>query len=289
MDRYENTDPESSRVILENVVRERSELDSMQNTQGHSSIRRTAFGDFHEIGEELPYTQPRSNRAELAGYASPSGPWNNMPRSPPPQRNDTAGVRSPAPSMASSNLNTPFDSLSGFQSFPGADDTPGQTRRGSMTFEPNPQKFKPVESEQFLPAYVIDNFQKSNPDQDGFFCVFQKTYLLKSDGKTKHEGPLPSNQTSLWVPDQVIGHLFEVTMWGSLIYHGPFQDNDKEFVRYWGKRSTIKELENPVSEFNSFLWSVCHNFTAMLTAPQFRLPKYSNPQIQTSPDWFEPL
>ncbi|KAK6541688.1 hypothetical protein TWF694_007481 [Orbilia ellipsospora] len=214
---------------------------------------RTNFDDFHELAEELPHTQPRSTRAELPGYASSSGPWGNTLRSPPLQRNDRQGARSPAPSMQSSTMNTPLDTLSGFHTFHEGEDEQGRTGTGPTTPEPRGQSFEPVESSQFLPAYVIDNFVKKNPDQDGFFCVFQKTYLLKSDGRTRHEGFLPSNQTSLWVPDQVIGHVFEVTLWGSLIYHGPFQDNEKDFVRYWGKRATIKELGDPMLESNSFL------------------------------------
>ncbi|EPS41203.1 hypothetical protein H072_4924 [Dactylellina haptotyla CBS 200.50] len=142
---------------------------------------------------------------------------------------------------------------------------------------PPKPNFVPEESPQIIPPYVIDNYLRGNGDseKDGFFCVFKKTYVLKSDGKTKHEGPIPSNQSTLWVADKVMGHLFEVTLWGSLVYHGLFRDNEKDFTAYWSKKSVIKELRNPMFDNPKFFWIHYrnHEFDALIR--HVDLPKAS--------------
>ncbi|KAF3925103.1 hypothetical protein AA313_de0209878 [Arthrobotrys entomopaga] len=107
----------------------------------------------------------------------------------------------------------------------------------------------------------MDNYLKANPGKNGFFCVFRKTYILRSDGRTPYDGfVLPVNETTLWRADKVFGHLFEVTTWGTLVYHGQFQDNDKEFVSYWSQNSALKEVKAPTSDDET------HAFFSMMPA-----------------------
>ncbi|KAK6534667.1 hypothetical protein TWF281_005973 [Arthrobotrys megalospora] len=249
--RYETAELNSSMTLVEDAVRQRNEgLESYElDGQGHSGY---GLDNLHEMpvpgfgGSSYAYTELPTRPSTTSPMNDASSP---LPRQTVPPSRSAAG--------ASPTLNTPFDAFDTSEFYwntnPSTASAVPPTAAQPQYPRPPRRRFRPVESPQFLPEYVIDNFLKANPDQDGFFCVFKKTYVLKSDGKTIHEGPLPANQTTLWRADKVIGHLFEVTRWGSMVFHGPFQDNEREFTGYWGKKSTIKEVKKPMDDAHSFL------------------------------------
>ncbi|KAK6362001.1 hypothetical protein TWF730_005705 [Orbilia blumenaviensis] len=263
--RYETAELTSSIVLVENAVRQRND-----DTEAYEL---DAQGSHHESGldnlQEMPvpsYGGPAYTYAELPARTTPTTSSMNGASSPRPAsvnyRQAVAASRSTT--AASPSLHTPFDAFDNPEYYWNPDQTASAiptTQAAPAPLPPPPsqsyprkKRFKPIESSQFLPEYVADNFIQANPDQDGFFCVFRTTYVLRSDGKTIHEGHLPANQTTLWKADRVSGHLFEVTWWGSMIYHGPFQDNEREFTTYWGRKSTIKAVVEPTNDTHSFLF-----------------------------------
>ncbi|KAK6506990.1 hypothetical protein TWF481_005446 [Arthrobotrys musiformis] len=230
--RYETAELVSSITLVQDAVREREEGEEFESHElpGRGTYPGHGLGNFHEIPTTARPTNP-----------SPS------PSSPPPNPRQTGPAGRPG-----ATLNNPFNAFDTpeFYWHPASPTTTTPTAHAAPPPPPPPprRRYKPVESPQFLPEYVVDNFLKANPGQDGFFCVFRKTYILKSDGMTTHEGALPANQTTFWRADKVLGHLFEVTEWGSLVYHGPFKDDESEFVGYWSKKSTIKAVSPPENE-----------------------------------------
>ncbi|KAK6541687.1 hypothetical protein TWF694_007480 [Orbilia ellipsospora] len=243
MEHFAPFTPNNSRIsiidsLVENAILQRnygSEEYLALNNSGNPNL-----DDPCELPGSYPYT-------ELPTRPATGSPVNNQFR--PPNR--------PQPGLASPSLDTPFDSTGGFWSPP--QNTP-QTNQGSRS---RGRRFRPVESSEFLPEYVIDNYLKANPGKDGFFCVFRKTYVLRSDGRTPFDGfVLPVNQTTLWRADQVFGHLFEVTTWGALVYHGEFQDNDRDFLSYWSQKSVLKELKAPDCEDESHAFFIPNSLTA---------------------------
>ncbi|KAF3935608.1 hypothetical protein ABW19_dt0204380 [Dactylella cylindrospora] len=80
--------------------------------------------------------------------------------------------------------------------------------------QPKPKPFKPIESDKFIPEYSIDGFFKTNPYKKARFRVFKYDKQLGNGNVSFLDSP-PGTA--------VFGHTFEVTWWGSLVYHGPFE------------------------------------------------------------------
>ncbi|KAK6350752.1 hypothetical protein TWF718_003940 [Orbilia javanica] len=276
--RYENSELTSSIILVEDAVRQRDESVETYELDGGSHGFETSGQGLENLHEmSVPSFDGSTYRyAELPVRPPTTSPINDPSSPPPPQasrqtispsqstygsslssRNFNASSTLKNPFNASSTLKNPFNAFDPeFFWSPNPTASPAPTPQLPPRQQPVPprRRYKPIESPQFLPEYVVDNFLKANPGHDGFFCVFKKTYILKSDGKTTHEGLLPSNQTTLWKPDKVVGHLFEITWWGSMIYHGPFQDNEREFTGYWSRKSIIGCVKKPIDDYNVFLY-----------------------------------
>jgi len=104
------------------------------------------------------------------------------------------------------------------------------------------------ESDRIIPSYVVDRFLKQNPRAKGYFCVFQPTFTLERDTSIVFDGLLP--QSSLvkgWKGGCIVGHLFEMTWWGTLRYYGKFREEREKFGKDWETAfgGSIVDITNP--------------------------------------------
>ncbi|RPA90646.1 hypothetical protein L873DRAFT_399738 [Choiromyces venosus 120613-1] len=104
------------------------------------------------------------------------------------------------------------------------------------------------ESDRIIPSYVVDSFLKQNPRAKGYFCVFQPTFALERDMSIVVDGLLPQSSTLKgWKGGYLVGHLFEMTWWGTLRYYGKFREEREKFGKDWESTfgGCIAEVNNP--------------------------------------------
>ncbi|KAG0131856.1 hypothetical protein HOY82DRAFT_484517 [Tuber indicum] len=104
------------------------------------------------------------------------------------------------------------------------------------------------ESDRIIPSYVVDRFLKQNPRAKGYFCVFQPTFALERDLSIIVDGLLPQSSTLRgWRGGCIVGHLFEMTWWGTLRYYGKFREEREKFGRDWENKfgGCIADVTNP--------------------------------------------
>lgn len=104
------------------------------------------------------------------------------------------------------------------------------------------------ESDRIIPSYVVDRFLKQNPRAKGYFCVFQPTFALERDMSIIVDGLLPqSSMLKGWKGGCIVGHLFEMTWWGTLRYYGKFREEREKFGKDWESTfgGCIADVTNP--------------------------------------------
>jgi len=104
------------------------------------------------------------------------------------------------------------------------------------------------ESDRIIPSYVVDRFLKQNPRAKGYFCVFQPTFALERDTSIVVDGLLPQSiMREGWKGGCIVGHLFEMTWWGTLRYYGKFREEREKFEKDWESTfgGCIADVTNP--------------------------------------------
>lgn len=92
------------------------------------------------------------------------------------------------------------------------------------------------ESECIIPTYVVDRFLAENPGQKGYFCVYRPVNYYDVSREHLRLPPTYAN-----------GHLFEMTWWGTLKYHGNFCDEERRVLEDWkGKNWPVRQTQDPL-------------------------------------------